>query len=313
MSREVKTNYLKYFIFFSKYESMQIHNALQQISLQLGTTTLSGFSISGLATYIQIPEIDFCFDMGECPLSAVSINHIFLSHSHGDHSRCLMRHFALRRMMGIEKEPVYYIPAPIFQNLQDLIAAEAHFEGVHKSQFKMPQLVAVDPTQDFINSQYRKDLCFKTFEVEHRVHSLGITIYKQKKKLKNEFLDKNPTELIQLRKEGHTLETLMRTPYCSFIGDCTGRSLLENIHIFMSEIAIIECTYLFENEQDHAQKRGHTHIDEIVNLFKKYPEKIQSQYIVLKHFSMKYTRSQILKNIDEKMPAEFKEKILLLI
>lgn len=47
-----------------------MHNALEQVAVACGSLTLRGFSISGLATYVQVPELDLCFDMGECPLSA---------------------------------------------------------------------------------------------------------------------------------------------------------------------------------------------------------------------------------------------------
>ena len=48
-------------------------NALSPITLTCGRHTLVGFSISGLATYVQVADLDVCFDMGECPLSAVPL------------------------------------------------------------------------------------------------------------------------------------------------------------------------------------------------------------------------------------------------
>ena len=55
---------------------MEHHNALQQVTLTLGNVTIAGFSISGLATYVQVPSLGVCFDMGECPLSSLSIDHV---------------------------------------------------------------------------------------------------------------------------------------------------------------------------------------------------------------------------------------------
>jgi ribonuclease Z len=60
-----------------------MHNALEQVTMQCGQLSLAGFSISGLATYVQVPQLDLCFDMGECPLSAVPLRHVFLTHAHG--------------------------------------------------------------------------------------------------------------------------------------------------------------------------------------------------------------------------------------
>jgi ribonuclease Z len=93
-----------------------MHNALDQIQLRCGGLTLAGFSISGLATYLQVPELDVCFDMGECPLSAVPLRHVLLTHAHGDHARCVLRHSALRRMLGLAGDASYFMPADIAAN-----------------------------------------------------------------------------------------------------------------------------------------------------------------------------------------------------
>lgn len=105
-------------------------NALRQVTLRLDHLTLAGFSISGLATYVQIPELDVCFDMGECPLSALALDHVFLTHAHGDHARCLPRHWAVRRMLGNAKPACYFLPAAIAGAFADVIRAEARFESV---------------------------------------------------------------------------------------------------------------------------------------------------------------------------------------
>jgi len=82
-----------------------MNNALNQVELKAGGLTVMGFSVSALATYGQVPTLDVCFDMGQCPLSAVPINHAL-----GDHTRCLLRHDALRRLSTIPRAGVYYVP-----------------------------------------------------------------------------------------------------------------------------------------------------------------------------------------------------------
>ena len=121
-------------------ENKYIHNALRQIHVDTPCSPISGFSISGLATYIQIPELDFCIDMGECPLSAIPLNHVFLTHAHGDHARCLMRHHSLRKMMGVERDSVYYMPDCVSENAKAWIKAEALFEGVGEAKLATRKL-----------------------------------------------------------------------------------------------------------------------------------------------------------------------------
>src|SRR5262245_4719639 len=118
-------------------------NALDAITLTAGRHTLSGFSVAGIATYLQVPDLDLCFDMGECPLSAVRLDHLFLTHAHGDHSRCLLRHHALRSMLGLTKPATYYLPSEIHAAFIELVRAEARFESVPEEEIEPPPLVVL--------------------------------------------------------------------------------------------------------------------------------------------------------------------------
>lgn len=288
-------------------------NALRQKTLELSDFSLQGFSISGLATYIQAPELDLCFDLGECPLSAVGINHIFLSHAHGDHSRCLMRHFSLRRMMGVEHDAFYYLPDFLVENFKHMVRAEAIFEGVHPDRVFYPKIVPVSADGEEIQLNYRKDLWVKGFSVKHSVPSMGFTIYKSKKKLKPEFHGFVPAQLIALRAEGVELEQRVSSPELTFIGDCLGESLIEQRHIWESKYVCIESTFIFDDEKEMARKKGHTHLSEICHCLDLLGDEIQSQKIILKHFSMKYNKAQVLSEIQRQIPERFQSKILILL
>ncbi len=289
-------------------------NALRQKELILPCGySLKGFSVSGLATYIQIPEMDCVFDLGECPLSAVGLNHVFLSHAHGDHSRCLMRHFSLRRMMGISHPATYYMPDFLVENFRALVRAEAVFEGVSLERIMYPEIVPVVAGAEAIPLAMRKDLLVQGFRVRHSVPSMGFTIFRTKKKLKPEFWGQSPAQLIAARSAGQVLETQIIDPEVVFIGDCIGTSLWEQDHIWKARTVMIECTFIMDDEKEMARKKGHTHISEIVQVLTELGDRIQSKHIVLKHFSLKYSREMILAEVERQIPDAFKERILLLI
>ncbi len=288
-------------------------NALQQISIELEHLTISGFSISGLATYVQIPELAVCFDMGECPLSALSIDHVFLTHAHGDHARCLPRHWQLRRMVGNAKPAAYFLPESIRAGCEQWIRAEAAFEGVADEVVETPAFHGLGGDAALVALPHRNDLRVRAFPVQHSVPSLGYTILAHKKKLKPEYRDLPGPEIGRLRKSGVEVQVDVDDPLVTFIGDCTGATLLEQDHIWASPILILEATFLEPGEEALAIKKAHTHISEIATALEALGDRVQCRHIVLKHFSMKYTRERVFEVVDAVIPARFRDRIRILL
>lgn len=290
-------------------ESKYIHNALKQVHLKAACSSVQGFSISGLATYMQFPEMNFCVDMGECPLSATPLDHVFLTHAHGDHARCIMRHNSLRKMMGVKKESVYYIPESISEGAKAWIKAEAMFEGVGETKFRYPEIEPVKAGER-IPLRYRKDLVLEPFEVKHSVTAMGATVLLHKRKLKDVFLGKSAEEIIELRQNGVEITREVFEPQLSFLGDCLGESLLENSHVFNSKVLVTECTFLDEDEEQMAHKKGHTHLSSIVHALNELGDQVKCEQIILSHFSMKYSERHIREMLEKNIPEKFKERVI---
>lgn len=290
-------------------ENKYIHNALKQVRVETPVCTVAGFSISGLATYTQLPELDFCIDLGECPLSATPINHVFLTHAHGDHARCLMRHHSLRKMMGVERDSVYYMPESICEGARAWIKAEALFEGVPENRFKYPEIIPVKAGEK-IEFKYRKDLMLEPFDVKHSITAMGGTILLHKKKLKQEYLGASANEIIAIRAKGEEVTRDVYEPLVSFMGDCLGESLLENAHVFKTKVLIAECTFLDDEDEPMSHKKGHTHLQHIVNALEELGDEIKCEKIILNHFSMKYSEHHIQEMLNKRIPEKFKDRIV---
>ena len=250
--------------------------------------------------------------MGECPLSATSINHVFLTHAHGDHGRCLMRHHSLRKMMGVERESIYYMPKGIYDGARQWIRAEAMFEGVPENKFRYPEIIPVE-AGNLTFLEYRKDLVLEAFDVKHSIPAMGGTIYYYKKKLKDEFLGKTPNEIIQLRESGVEITREVYDPLVSFMGDCMSESLLENKRVFQSKVLITECTFIAPEDYSMSHKKGHSHLKDIVETLQKLGDQVKCEKIILSHFSMKYPDKYIREMITKEIPEEFKEKVVVMI
>lgn len=293
-------------------ENKYIHNALKQTHLHTKKFKLSGFSISGLASYHLLSELDFAVDMGECPLTAVPIDHVFLTHAHGDHSRCLMRHHSLRKMMGISKDAAYYLSEKLYEKACNWIRAEAAFEGVPEYRIQVPNLIPIEVNKKYI-LQYRKDLAIEAFEVNHSIPALGCTLFQFKKKLLPQYLKCTSQEIIELRKNQVQITQEIYEPLISFMGDCRTESLLDHDSIWKSPVLVTESTFIDDNEEEMAQKKGHSHLNKIIEILEEKKEMIECEKIILNHFSMKYSEKHILEVLEKKLPEFIKDKITVMI
>ena len=158
--------------------------------------------------------------------------------------------------------------------------------------------------------RYRKDLAIEAFEVKHSIPTMGGTLYFYKKKLKDEFLGKSATEIIELRKQGVEITREVYEPLVSFMGDCLGESLLDNSRVFQSKVLITECTFLDDGEETMSKKKGHSHLKDIVHALNELDDEIKCEKIILSHFSMKYSERHIREMLDKSIPEKFKERIV---
>ena len=289
-----------------------LHNALHQVTKRCGGLTLRGFSISGLATYLQVPELDLCFDMGECPLSALPLRHIFLTHAHGDHARCILRHRALRAMVGIAGEPTYFMPSAIADDFLALAKAEARFEGVPDDIYRAPTVTALDGDETLVPFPYRKGLWVRAFPVDHRgVPSLGYTIVERRQKLAPQYAHLAGAEIAALRKDGVDVSLTTDVPLLTFIGDCVASTLREASHIWQSRVLVLEATFVDPDDREMADAKGHTHLDEIGEVIGELGVDALPEHIVLKHFSMKVSREAIAAGITRAIPEFARDRIVL--
>jgi ribonuclease Z len=290
------------------------HNALEQVTLKTARHTLQGFSISGLATYLQVKDLDVVFDLGECPLSAVPLRHVFLTHAHGDHARCVLRHRALRGMLGLPGEATYFMPARIVDAFDRVCRADAAFEGVSDDDYVGPDVRGLSGDRQLVALPWRKDLFVSPFDVEHRgVPSLGYTLKERRRKLKDEHKDKAGKDIAALRKGGVEVNDVVDVPLLTFIGDCEGRSLVEQAHIWDSAVVVIEATFVDVGEEEMAKDKGHTHLSEIGRVLRDLGQERLPERIVLKHFSMKVTREALDAALQREIPAFALPRVSLLL
>jgi len=284
------------------------HNPGRPLTLKFEQETAIAFSISALSTYVLVPELNCAFDMGDCLLDAVPLERVFISHAHGDHTRCVLRHESLRRLMGMEPAR-YYVPHQTLEGFKALAQAWRAMENV-RERHPLPRF---EPLRAGDTVWLHRQLAAKAFAVNHTLPSLGYTLFDVRKKLKPEYRELSGPELARLRKEGVLFEDEVWVPRLTFIGDSTIETLYRERHVGQSRILFLEVTYLMDDDRDVARQRGHTHLQDVVQFLNECPGVLQNPHIVLKHFSMRYDRGLILHTLKSKLPPEFLERCHILI
>ena len=99
----------------------------------------------------------------------------------------------------------------------------------------------------------------------------------------------------------------------TFIGDCEGRSLVEQAHIWDSAVVVIEATFVDVGEEAMARDKGHTHLSEVGQVLRDLGEDRLPEHIVLKHFSMKVTREALDAALLREIPAFALPRVSLLL
>lgn len=285
----------------------QLHNPGAPIELHLSGLRLIAFSISGVASYVLSPAFDACFDLGHCALEAVKLRHVFLSHVHQDHSGGVHRHLSLRRMFGARPSRVF-APAESAARLEDLLRAYQRLE--EKDEGEIEGVVrGVAPGEEVrLSGRYR----VRAFDVRHRIASRGYTVVESRRKLKPAFEGVPGEAIAAARSRGEEVHDITEMASLTYVGDSTLATLLENPHVGQSEVLFLEATHLPGTSPDVSERWGHTHLAELAELATQRPEIFASRHIVLKHFSTRYEREEIVASA-RVFPEGVRERLVFLV
>jgi ribonuclease Z len=285
----------------------RLHNAGLPVELKLGGLDIVAFSISAVATYVMLPALDACFDLGHCPVEASHLRNVFLSHVHQDHAGGVHRHLSLRSMYRARPSRIY-LPAESAPAMTDLLRAWERLE--QKPEADLERVVRPVEAGDMIRLSSRFQVF--AFDVTHRITSLGYTVIESRRTLRPAYADTPGPELGAARKRGEELYDYTEVPIFTYVGDATIETLRNNPHVGRSEVLFLEATHLPGTSREVSATWGHTHLDELVELHRDAPDTLASPHIVLKHFSTRYGRRQIEEAIGA-LPPELAARVTLLI
>jgi ribonuclease BN (tRNA processing enzyme) len=285
----------------------KLHNPGAPLDLRLGGLELTAFSISAVSTYVLVPAFDACFDLGHCAMEAARLRNVFLSHVHQDHAAGAPRHLALRQLYGSSLSRIY-VPAESAANLVRLFRA---FEALEeKPPADLGQAIRGVRAGDEVRLSQRYRV--RAFDVVHRIASRGYTVLESRRTLRPGNEERLREELRQSRKRGEAVADVRDVPVFTYVGDSTIETLRRHPELGQSEVLFLEVTHLPGTNPAVSEKWGHTHLADLIALWDESPATLASPYIVLKHFSTRYKRSEIRAAIDQ-LPEELRRRVTVLV
>ncbi len=227
------------------------------------------------------------------------INHIFISHLHGDHYFGLMGLLFSYHLLGREKELYIYAP-PDLQKVIDL--------HIKVAKARLGYTYHFIPLENGIKKRIYEDdsLCIDSFPMKHRIPTWGFVFCEKKgdRKMRKDMMDKLniPFEAVRKIKKGanytdengrvyeNTLLTASPPTPRSF-AYCSDTKYDESIisHIKGVDLLYHEATFA-EDMKETSEKKMHTTARQAAMIAKKAGVK----ELLIGHFSSRYDSPEIL-------------------
>jgi len=243
------------------------------VDKRIGSIQLVGRSLAGEETVIAAPELNVCFDIGRAPREVIPIDNVCLSHGHIDHAANLAYYFSHREFIGATPGRLI-VHRNLAGHFQALMAVWADIEG-RPGPF---QVEGVLPGDDV---RIRRNLLVRAFAVDHEPRSLGFTIVEERFKLKAEYADRTGPQLVELKKQGVTIENRVEIPLVAYCGDTADGPHFDLDCVRDARILLLECTFFEPEHVVRARKGKHIHVCDLPGIL----GRVRCPHVVLTHLT----------------------------
>lgn len=269
--------------------------------IKIDDLQIIGYSIAGEETVVAMPQLDVCFDIGKAPDQVIPINHILLTHGHMDHAAGIAYYLSHRNFCGLSPGTIV-APERLLSPIREIIDAWGRLDGN-----KIPvNLVGVKPGDEY---QIKPNLMARVFPTKHSRDSIGYTVIEKRKKLRPEFSSFTGPQIVELKKQGVTIDYPLELPIVTYLGDTKYVDFSQLEYIAKSKILIAECTFYIDEHIDRADAGKHTHISEFAAMI----EKLDSEHIVIIHTTQRTSMPDIRRILKEALPpSKYKKTVVLM-
>lgn len=244
--------------------------------------TLSGFSIAAFRSGFFSKELNCMFDAGLS--SPFSPDNIFITHLHTDHIANIPFSF-----YGGDNMITVYVPNGTEKMVEEFIKSAHPYYDYGAEDFVMNyKVVGLKPATKIPIMIKKAEHLLETFECFHGVPCIGYGLTEIKKKLSDEYIGLDKTEIIKLKKSGVDITKRVLKHFFLYLGD-TSAEILLNPEISKYSTVMIECTFIDDDEFERACQTKHIHWSQLKDYVLSHPDIT----FILYHFSSRYKKEYI--------------------
>jgi ribonuclease Z len=268
------------------------------LTCQHAGLTVEGYSRAAVQSYWRIPELRLGFDLGAQPWEFMGTQNWFLTHTHLDHVAALPVYVARRRMMKMEP-PTIYVPNYAVEDLRKLLLIMQRLDRGRQN----CELHGLEAGQEV---ELSREIVVTAFATSHTIPSLGYIVWDRRLKLKEEYLGLPGERIRDLRQSGVPVTREVRVPLVAYTGDTSPQGIDDCPAVFQAKILIIEMSFIrAKHRRDKIHKFGHMHLDDFVER----ADRFQNERIICGHFSTRYHPDEVRRTLQQKLPANLRERM----
>jgi len=268
--------------------------------IKIDDLDIIGYSIAGEESVVAMPQLDVCFDIGKAPGQVISINNVLLTHGHMDHSAGIAYYLSHRNFCG-QKPGTILAPQNMIANMRKIIDIWGKLDGN-----EIPaNLVGVKPGDEY---NIKPNLIARVFPTKHSRGSVGFSVIETRKKLKQEYIELNSRQIVELKRQGIEIDYPLEIPIVTYLGDTQYVDFSQLNYIKESRILIAECTFYETEHSGRAEAGKHMHIKEFTNLL----EDLDNEHIIITHTTQRTPMREICDILKKELSPDRYSRVKLL-
>lgn len=258
---------------------------------------VQGISIAGEQTCVMVPELDLCFDIGNCPRASLSSKFLAISHGHMDHIGGLAYWCSQRNFQGMGPGTIV-CPTALEAPIREMMAGYERLEDQ-----KTPYEIV---TLDFEESvPIKNSMELRCIELDHRVPAGGYVVIERRTKLKEEFQGLPQEKLRELKDRGTEITNKLQIPLIAYLSDTAPGQALLREDVRKAQIVIAECTFVDPDHVGRAEIGKHMHLNHITE----WMPLLEGEALVLIHLSRRSNIAAAKKRLRETLPRDQADRI----